>query len=402
MKRSILLLTILLSGISASKAQCPVTSSPTNDCSSGAYIAFFAINNIPAVGNYGCSWDAYSFNGGTPRNLVIGTAYSYSCNMGNADQPQALAVWMDLNHDGFYTANENVINSSPKYVHSGTFILPASTLPYTYSYMRVKNAYQWNIAASDMCFDGTLYSGETEDYWINFVCGATSGPLLNVSPSNTTVCKNAPTVLNVTGGVNYTWTPGNIHASSITITPTSNITYTVTGTSTNCPASTKKIATVNVSTPTVGLTVMDTLVCAGETQTLTASGDGAFLWQDMSTSSTHVFTPPVPGTYSLGVTLTNMYGCTAQSSVTIKVDECLGIAKNTVAGVSLNVWPNPASGSINISASENILFTLCDITGKELVKNFLQRGASYPVEGLKPGVYFVAAGMMTKKIVILE
>jgi len=58
-------------------------------------------------------------------------------------------------------------------------------------------------------------------------------PSIKISGSDTT-CVNQSITLTASGANTYLWQPDNLSGASITISPTSNITYTVTGTINNC------------------------------------------------------------------------------------------------------------------------------------------------------------------------
>jgi len=68
------------------------------------------------------------------------------------------------------------------------------------------------------------------------------------------------------------------------------------------------------------------------------------------TSSTQspTVTPADPGTYTYTVTVTSG-GCSRTASVNVTVTDCLGVAESSNENVSLNVYPNPTSGVINLN-----------------------------------------------------
>jgi hypothetical protein len=57
-------------------------------------------------------------------------------------------------------------------------------------------------------------------------------PTISAVTSNSLLCVGQSATLNATGAVNYTWNPGGV-GSSIVVSPTTNITYTITGSDAN-------------------------------------------------------------------------------------------------------------------------------------------------------------------------
>ena len=104
-------------------------------------------------------------------------------------------------------------------------------------------------------------------------------PVLTPAANPTAVCPGDPVNLSVTatGGTlaSYTWNPGNVTGSSVTVNPATSTTYTVSGTDANgCNVS----ATVSVTikpTPTSTFTISPANTCLNTPQTITYTGNGA-------------------------------------------------------------------------------------------------------------------------------
>lgn len=58
-------------------------------------------------------------------------------------------------------------------------------------------------------------------------------PNIQVTSSKSVICFGQTTNLQASGGISYTWNPGNLNGNSIIVSPGSNTTYTVTGTDIN-------------------------------------------------------------------------------------------------------------------------------------------------------------------------
>ncbi len=94
-------------------------------------------------------------------------------------------------------------------------------------------------------------------------CTKTATRLITVNPlpsvgttvTASTVCSGVSTTITGTGANTYTWNPGALSGSSITVTPPATTTYTVTGTNTatGCTNSSTRLITVTNCTTTVNL-----------------------------------------------------------------------------------------------------------------------------------------------------
>lgn len=112
-------------------------------------------------------------------------------------------------------------------------------------------------------------------------------PVLTVSPSAATVCLGSSNTLSVSGGATYAWSPAvtfnNTAGSSVTISPSVNTVYTVTGQSAaGCTATTTLPATV-LSIPVLSAITGDTVLCSGSVGTLTDTTSGG-VWTSSTTS----------------------------------------------------------------------------------------------------------------------
>ena len=179
-----------------------------------------------------------------------------------------------------------------------------------------------------------------------------------------TLCSGEVTTLTASGGNSYNWSNGEI-TSSIVISPVSSSSYVVTVTNAaNCSATSSALVTVN-PVPTAAIHGT-TSICEGSFATLNAVGGDHYLWNVGDTTSQ--ITPSVPGEYS--VTVSNGYGCTTSTSVTISINSvpipvlsgntviCEGESTVLLASGGIGyLWSN---GEINdsISVSEAGIYTV--------------------------------------------
>ncbi|MDO8998346.1 MAG: gliding motility-associated C-terminal domain-containing protein [Bacteroidota bacterium] len=159
--------------------------------------------------------------------------------------------------------------------------------------------------------------------------GMTTGLTLTVVASSATVCPGQTTTLSVTGGVNYTWSPGtSLSTTSGSVTnasPNVATTYTVLGDNgAGCNGSAQ--ITINMgSSPPMSISSTASAVCTGFNSTLTATGATSYTWSG-TTLTTSVVQPSIsvgPGTYTVfGGTGA---GCNSFSVVTVNLAPPLNV-----------------------------------------------------------------------------
>jgi gliding motility-associated-like protein len=193
----------------------------------------------------------------------------------------------------------------------------------------------------------------TTTYTVNVTngggCSATANVTVTVNAlpnvdagAFTNICPGGSTTLNATGATNYVWSPGaslsNPNIANPVATPPSATTYTVTGTDANgCIASDTVSITLNGIT--VNTTASSSLLCAGTSTNLTATGagvGGSYSWLPATGLSNPsianpVATPSVTTTYT--VTGTASTGCTSTSTITITVNPIPNIDAGTALAI---------------------------------------------------------------------
>lgn len=202
----------------------------------------------------------------------------------------------------------------------------------------------------------------------------TVNQLPNVAISNgssISICSGNSAALNATGASSYTWNTGS-GSSTINVSPLTNTTYTVTGTTNGCTANDNILVVVD-ALPTLSINPTSTdSDCGGATGSLTgATGSGSgsinYTWTNGSAlivGTSQNLTNIPAGTYYLEIEDGN--GCTdnfgpfnvinpgAPSAPTITYDDnspCLNgssqfIASSTFAGATFE-WSGPSGFSAN-------------------------------------------------------
>ena len=163
-------------------------------------------------------------------------------------------------------------------------------------------------------------------------------PTIGTTVTSASICIGSSTSITGTGGVSYTWQPGALSGTSITVTPIASTTYTVTGTGSNgCSNTATRLISVN-PLPSVGTTVTNTSICIGSSTSLTGTGAATYTWQPGALSGTTVTVSPA-ATTTYTVTGTSAAGCVATATVTITVNPLPSVG-TTVTASSICVGSN--------------------------------------------------------------
>jgi gliding motility-associated-like protein len=143
------------------------------------------------------------------------------------------------------------------------------------------------------------------------------------TPADTFLCINQSSTLQVSGGVQYTWSPttflNNSNSSSVICTPNQNITYQVTTSDIHGCESTDSIR-VQVS-PQITIQASPNRICFGDSAMISATANvpGSYLWNTGTNSSSFLISPQSSTPFT--VTVTDSLGCSASKSINLHVDQ---------------------------------------------------------------------------------
>lgn len=217
------------------------------------------------------------------------------------------------------------------------------------------SSYSWNTGAltntivispstnTNYTLNGTSAQGCTATPVVQTVNVYTL-PVIAVSGANS-LCLGETVQLNASGASSYTWT-GNLSGSTFTLSPTSNSTYTVTGTSSQgCVGNTATMAVTVYSLPVIVISGT-TAVCQGNSITLSGSGAATYTWSNGANSTSVLISPTSNTTYSLsGKSASGCAGNTATIAIASYSNPVIAISGNTAicAGTSSSLQATGAS-----------------------------------------------------------
>ena len=192
-------------------------------------------------------------------------------------------------------------------------------------------------------------------------CSATSATTtvtVNSLPATPTIsgtasfCTGGSTTLTSSSLTGNVWSPGGATTQALPVTSGGDYSVTVTNGSGCSATSATTTVTVNPlpATPTITPSGATTF-CDPGSVTLTSSSASSYAWSPGG-ATTQAITADATGSYT--VTVTDGNGCVSAASAATGVTEenCTGI-DNASAINGLNIFPNPASESLNIEFTSN-------------------------------------------------
>ncbi len=214
-------------------------------------------------------------------------------------------------------------------------------------------------------------------------------PTLTLTASSPSVCSGGSVVLTAIGAQSYTWTGGIFNGTSFQPSVTSS--YSVVGTSSaGCVNNLPTTFIVSVKPlPTIITMASNTMVCRGQTFTLSASGANTFSWNTGVTMPSFTTSSTFIGNTNYTVTGIDASGCKNSAVITIKVNSCLGIMEFEDSDIL--IYPNPSNGIINLNISKIGLFELemVNLLGQTVFSQFIQGFDRIDISGLNSGVYIL-------------
>jgi hypothetical protein len=228
-----------------------------------------------------------------------------------------------------------------------------------------------------------------------------ANPTISIITSPSLICNGNPLSIIASGASTYTWYPGNLNGSSISITPLVNTTYSVSGhNSSNC-MDTKTISLLVNSSPTISITYTNNLICAGETVILTANGASSYTWNSANVGvSTIAVTPTANTNYT--VSGVGINGCTSNAAITLTISECTALRENILNNSLITIYPNPNNGEFTIDLNEfsaNTHIEVYNIFGELIMKQTIDSlNHNIDIQNLANGSYLVLI-MQREKVI---
>jgi hypothetical protein len=340
---------------------------------------------LTANGANSYTWSTGAFTNTTSVNPITTTIYTVTgATSNNCLDTQTGQVLV------FFSPNL-IATASPTAICMGNSIYLSASGANTYTWSNGSNSNAFNItplAGSIYSVSGTIGN-----------CTATKTLAIVVNSNTTTavtstvVCFGSSVDLYASGATTYSWSTG-ASTPSINVTPPVNVSYSVTGTDINgCVTATPAVSNVTVNAlPILNMLTTNSLICTGQSATLTSSGANTFTWSNSSTGNNIVVSPTVNTTYT--VTGTDVNGCVNFATITQSVSLCAGFDGSSLEGKnSIIIYPNPSAGIFNITCnyiSENSNLEIYNSIGQLiLTQKIRSKNSNVDISKYASGLYYV-------------
>lgn len=220
------------------------------------------------------------------------------------------------------------------------------------------------------------------------------GSSTNISASATLFQASSTTL-------SYSWSP----ASSLTSTNTANTTafpptslnYTLLVANGACTSVNYFSVTVN-PLPAVSASSTRSIICKGESETLFLNGTAiSYSLNGVSSATAAQVNPTASAVYTISGKDAN--GCKNSFIYPMTVNLCLRLEEFKNASV-LQIFPNPSRNYFTVRSNRSGPAYIVNELG-EIVRSFsVAADEDFQVSDLKPGIYFMIAGDLRKKVVI--
>jgi len=331
------------------------------------------------------------------------------------------------NGNGFVVFSyENPIPSTPETTSFTTSFCASSNTVFEIAPVPLGTNYVWTVTGDLTIVSGQgttslTVTGTGNNGTISVVaentCGSSApstpvtvtinqNPVLTILAGDFSVCPGEQVTLEATGADTYTWTGGI--ENGVSFTPTSSLSYTVTGqnTATGCSSQLSQAVTVNpVPNPTINSSLPSPF-CIGVDVILTgnpAGGTFAVTTGDASALVGNTFNASTQGSWIITYTVDNPQGCTGSNTINLTTNCIVGLDKLNADNV-LNVYPNPTNGKFKITSelNEKGNLQLFNQAGQLVYKKSLENLKENEIEvgNLIPGIYNLKINTASKNYTV--
>ena len=224
-------------------------------------------------------------------------------------------------------------------------------------------------------------------------------PVVTAASSASAVCAGNSVTLSGGGASAYSWSSGITDA--VSFIPTSNLTYTVSGTDGNGCSNTAATSIVVNELPIILVNASSQIYCLGDLAgTLSANPTGGF-WSGTGITG-NSFDPSLAGfgIHNSIYSYTDVNGCVNSDTLIMSVNLCTGVNEITTENL-FTVYPNPVSTEINIKANISFIgsnYTIYDATGKLVLTGKINsENTLIELGNLSGGIYLLNVGDKTTR-----
>ncbi len=340
------------------------------------------------------SFASYNWSTGITGSSSITVSQTAAINLTVTDSVGCIATSNTLNTQMNIATAQITVNSDNVICPNEIISMdasPANGLQYTWS--NGATSASINISQADT-FTVTITNANGCIATAVPVIITQSSPAAAIIPQDPSLyfCPGATFSLTANNGLSYAWSTG---ATSQLININAPGLYTVTVTNSDTCSAVASL-TVSQSIPVANITnIGDTTFCKGSSVTLNANTGSAWLWSNGETDSSVVIT----NAGMVSVTVTDLYGCSANTQVNIVVNEALAVLQAggtftfctgdsiqlTETANPTHVWSNgAASPSIWVNNANIYYVVVTDVNGCKDTSDLVYTNLSIPQATISP------------------
>ncbi|MCF8247009.1 MAG: PKD domain-containing protein [Saprospiraceae bacterium] len=175
-------------------------------------------------------------------------------------------------------------------------------------------------------------------------------PTIAATANDLSLCLGQSATLTGSGGITYTWQPGNLSGTPVIVSPTVSTVYTVSGTDANGCSNQGTVSIIVLALPTISADATNAAFCIGGSTDLTANGGVNYLWQPGNLIDPAINVAPT-ATTNYSVVGTDANGCSNSATVQVTVYPLPTIVVSDLGICMGESGQLSASGAVNYSWS---------------------------------------------------
>lgn len=207
-----------------------------------------------------------------------------------------------------------------------------------------------------------------------------------ITVNNGIICSGKTFTIMPSGANTYSYSSG-----SAIVSPSVNVTYTITGISLQGCISNSIISSVTVNPlPNLIAGSSNSVTCPGQMAFLSVNGTNSYTWSTGSQLTVISITPSVTTNYT--VTGTDGNGCQNSAIVTQSIAPCVGINELMSNNTIFSLYPNPTNGLFYIELPSSVKIIITNTLGEVVFEESMEEGKhQLSLQDQASGLYFVKA-----------
>lgn len=224
-------------------------------------------------------------------------------------------------------------------------------------------------------------------------------PQISASASSSVICIGESSTLTVSGSaLVYLLGTNPVLGGVSVVSPTTTTNYLITGIALNSCTNSIQIPIVVNQGPSINVLSTNSVICAGETNSLMVTGTGTNYSVNAVASSANFTVSPLT-TSNYTITTSGSNGCISSSVFTQSVSLCTAVEKQNL-NENILIYPNPNNGDFILRSKRGESAFIFNELGQLTKSVYLEPEREYKITGLDSGIYIIISSSIKKKIVV--